>query len=125
MVTMSQLSKGQRVHIIAGAYQRNGYGTYLATYGKVMCSVKIDGDNRPERHLWRTSVRPILTEKCAENIRPENLKEEEETTTTGGGGGEDVVSISKLELETMVKELSALKITVAQLESKLNAFLKD
>ena len=119
---MVSISKGQRVHIIAGAYKRNGFGTYLGTYGKAMCKVKIDGDNRPERHIWRTSITPILEENCADNSPPEKPK-----TSSGAssGGEEEMISISKLELQTMAKEISGLKATVAQLESKLNALLID
>ena len=120
MVTMVSLAEGQRVHIIAGAYKKNEYGTYLGPYGKVMSKVKVDGDNRPERHLWRTSIQPILEEKHTGNIPPVRSQEEKKASATAT---DELISISKAELQTMVDEVSTLKATVAQLEAKLQAVL--
>ena len=44
-----------RVYIVAGKY-KGCYGTYVGRYGKVMCSVRINGDALPHRNLWMSLI---------------------------------------------------------------------
>jgi hypothetical protein len=56
---MMDFHEVQRVRIVAGKYKKNGYGTYMGTYGKIMCCVKVDNDTVQQRNLWKTSIQPL------------------------------------------------------------------
>jgi hypothetical protein len=53
---------GNRVYIHGGKY-KGRYGTYMGECGKVMCSIKIDGDKVQQRILWVTSITRIAEDK--------------------------------------------------------------
>ena len=47
---------GDQVDIIVGKYKGLS-AKYLGKYGKVMCSVSIDGDNKDFRQVWLTLIK--------------------------------------------------------------------
>ena len=48
-------ASGDQVLVVAGKYKGNT-ATYLSVYGKVMCSVHINGRINERRNIWLTSI---------------------------------------------------------------------
>ena len=53
---------GDRVAVVGGTY-KGRYGTYRGDYGRVMCQVEIDGDDRATRNIWKSSIRKMVKEE--------------------------------------------------------------
>jgi len=96
------VSKGDRVAIIRGKYQKHGFGTYLEDYGNVMCKVCIDGDNRTSRNIWKTSIKPVV------------VKEEEKTQQQ-----DETVTLTRNEYEAMIDQVASIADKLQQLQLKL------
>ena len=93
-----------RVYIHAGKY-KGRYGTYMGQYGKVMCSIRIDGDTALHRNLWLSSVTRI-------------------ERSTGGNETDDVmITISREEMLEIVNTIADLKNKMELLEKKLESLV--
>ena len=55
MKTRAVYASGDQVLVVAGKYKGNT-ATYLSVYGKVMCSVHINGNINGRRNIWLTSI---------------------------------------------------------------------
>lgn len=63
---MMAFKKGERVAVNKGVHKKNGFGIYLAHYGNAMCIVRVKGDSKPSRNVWKSSiakVEPVLQQQ--------------------------------------------------------------
>ena len=87
--------------IVAGSYKSNGFGIYLGPCGKTRCKIRVDGDTKPHRNLWRTSIAPMV---------------EENEVPTG-----DVV-VKRADYERLLSDVSTLTTAMKELEIKVKKF---
>jgi hypothetical protein len=118
---MANFKHGDRVRIVAGKYQRNGHGTYLGIYGKVMCNVKIDGDTVQQRHLWLTSIRHVPAEKSSVDTDASQAQNANQNNKTNKNNNDNK---QELQLMELLQEINALKATVDRLERKVQKIIK-
>ena len=90
---------GDRVAVVGGTY-KGRQGTYRGDYGRVMCQVEIDGDERKTRNIWKTSISKLV-------------KEEEDT------GAEEMITISAREHAELLSEIRDLSAMVDRLKVKV------
>jgi len=83
---------GNRVDIVGGTY-KGRRGTYRGDYGRVMCQVEVDGDNRASRNIWKTSTSKITKEE-------DQQQQEEEMIT--------ITAQKHTELLNEIRELAAM-----------------
>ena len=91
-----------RVYIVAGKY-KGRYGTYLGRYGKVMCSVRIDGDALPHRNLWMSSITRLKAQEDNEDDKE--------------------ITITKREMLEILQTISEMKQKIETLEKRLQSVL--
>ena len=99
-----------RVYIHAGKY-KGRYGTYMGKYGKVMCSIRIDGDTVLQRNLWLTSITRIEGSN-------DNGKAKKKTTSDN-----DDVTVSRGELLEILETIEDMKEKIELLETKLQVLV--
>jgi hypothetical protein len=122
---MGPFYKGQRVHIVAGSYKKNGAGTYIEECGKVSCRVKVDHDIASERTIREASIRAISPAKSSFWRHPT----EGDGTTPYEGSGQWSPTRTKLyrqkaeqaersakkkKKEEILRELKSLKATMLE-----------
>jgi hypothetical protein len=130
MRTMAGFTKGQRVRIVAGTYQKFGFGTFIGTYGKVMCSVMVDGDTRQQRNIWLSSIRPLsakestVEEEFTDERKsfPKHAKKNDKDN--GATTGYDKATMMVV-LEELLMEIDDLKRTTRHLEEKVKQIYLD
>jgi hypothetical protein len=141
---MTEHSYRNRVYIHGGKY-KGRYGTYMGECGKVMCSIKIDGDKVQQRNLWLTSITIIAEDKDdaegkddvssrSESImitKQEMLKilkldsnympQEEEHNTDN----EKMVQITMGDLKKILKTVSEMNHNINSIERQLQSLVNS
>jgi len=69
------------------------HGTYRGDYGRVMCQVEIDGDDRKTRNIWKSSITLM--------VKREQQQQQQEQMTT-------VSRQQHTELLNEIRDLSAM-----------------
>jgi hypothetical protein len=130
---MATYKHGDEVNITGGTYKGRS-AMFLGKYGKVMCSVKIEGDTRPHRNIWLTSISPISGRRHphqgSSKFKPEDYdfnygwhqETEDERAATKM---KEALNIQRQEMEELLKEVIAAKDTITKLEKKIQALLND
>jgi tetrahydromethanopterin S-methyltransferase subunit B len=127
-------SVGENVRIVAGNYKKYGSGVYLGTYGTVMCSVKVKGDNRASRNLWLTSIEPMPKEARKAQVNPtDDPKEQEKASKSGRWEFKDYVDyhernrvfvkLAKKEMKTLLTDVQEIMKKMEDLEKKIDEHL--
>jgi hypothetical protein len=131
---MVDYHKGQRVRIISGNYKKYGYGSYIGPYGKVMCSVKVEGDTRESRNIWRSSIKAINEEPPSTTGATTNDGDERDERTKAENAALLEEALTDLEnikaatrrLEAMVlTEIGVLKAATLDIEEKIKTVCFD
>ena len=104
-------SNGERVDIIHGKYKGLS-ATYLCKYGKVMCSISIDGDNKDFRHVWLTSIE-----------RKGEVEDEDEHTTDAKANDNKNSQENEDGKEEKKKEVMKIMESVYDIRQKLDIIL--
>jgi hypothetical protein len=125
------------VRIVAGVYKKHGYGTYLGKYGTVMCSIAVQGDSRPQRNLWLTSIKPMppLPKESDESKKPKKANEQTKQQSAAGQWTakdyeerftRDVafVKVATSEINALLSDLQEMQKKMKEMEDKLNAAIK-
>lgn len=99
--TMVMYSKGERVKIIAGTYKTNGMGTFQKIYGIKMATVSVDGDSRPKRNIWLSSIQKM-----------------DGTGSTATTNNADV-TIKRKDYEKLLADIASLQEALTNLELKV------
>jgi hypothetical protein len=122
---MASLSEGQRVRIVAGSYKKHGFGTYMGPYGKVMCCVKVDGDTVQQRHLWLTSIRPMMAPKSgsAPSDKAPKAPSADKYSTESTAESKEF-KVSKSDLQTMLDEVTKMRAAMEEFETTLKTLLQ-
>jgi len=60
---MAQFKRGDKVAVVRGKHAKFGFGIFPHDYGNVMCTVKVEGDNRESRNLWKSSIAAVATDE--------------------------------------------------------------
>ena len=97
MAKPKKYTKGDKVNIVGGSY-KGKTGVYQDIYGKVMCTVLIDGPIKYSRNIWLTSI-------CLQDDK-------------------DTIKISRREFESLQAQLQALTKAMEKLTQKFNAVNK-
>ena len=110
--TRSKYNNGERVDIISGKYKGLS-ATYLGKYGKVMCSIAIDGDNKDFRHIWLTSI----------ERRKEDEKEGVNTEDSKGTTDNNHSNANKGKQEERQKAIVKVMESVYEIQQQLDTIL--
>jgi hypothetical protein len=120
-----------RVYIHGGKY-KGRFGTYMGKYGKVMCSIKIDGDSVSQRNLWLTSITRIQRDGTAEQERWNDSTERHSTSTKRGNDktieitdNDRLLNITKGEMLEVLDTIADMKSKIDALELKLRRLVTD
>ena len=65
-------ASGEQVIGVAGKYKGNT-ATYLSDYGKVMCSVHINGHINQRRNIWLTSIQHNTSTRTVDDREKEKV----------------------------------------------------
>ena len=107
-----ELQHGDRVEIVGGIFKKKKYGTYLRPYGdkgKMVC-VRIDNDDRRERQIWASSIRPITKSTRKKAATPKAAPPPPR---------DDSISISRADYNSILEEIAGLIESVKALELKV------
>jgi len=141
---MAEYSRGDRVRIIRGSYAQHLYGTFVRYCGTHKACINVDGDERLERTLNRTSIRPVnkkdveLHHHGDRRVKPSRADKEETTTTTrkrfdsfyreSRDDKESYyvkVEFEEDDVESIRSQLSAMKIAINKMEVILKQYKKE
>lgn len=133
--TTPTYSIGDTVHVTGGTYSGRS-ATYLGKYGRVMCTVKIEGDTRSQRNIWLTSIKPAKTMHAGApgggNPHRDDAGLDDDVIrragrwnadTYGERQGEHMVKVPKRQLDELLEEVTSMKDKIGELEKKLKAML--
>jgi hypothetical protein len=133
--------KGDRVRIVAGKYKKQGYGTYLGTYGTVMCSIAVQGDSRPQRNLWLTSIKPMppppKESEMNANKKPKNQSKETKEQSAAAGqwtakeyeewhkGDVAFVKVATSEIRAILSDLEDMQKKMKEMTDRIERHLNQ
>ena len=104
--THSKYNNGDRVDIVQGKYKGLS-ARYLHKYGKVMCTVAIDG---VPRNIWLSSIKP-------REVSVETDKSEKRTGEASARKKEDVKKLQQ--------SIQDMKLQLDLMQSALNSLILD
>jgi hypothetical protein len=122
-----QYNNGERVFIKGGSY-KGRYAIYLGRYGRVMCSVKVEGDTATQRNIWLTSITSInnnandtATEDDEDIRRAGPWKSKSFVTEDIRRKSKSYVIVPNKAYNELVEEMGALKLNYSAVEKDLAA----
>ena len=111
--TTRSYNNGDRVDIVHGKY-KGKKAMYLHKYGKVMCSVSIDGVHR---NIWLSSIEPHEDDDQPKKKKKMSVEDHEKRTEASTRRKEEVKKLQK-SIEDMKQQLDLM-------QSTLNSLLLD
>jgi hypothetical protein len=120
----ANMTETYRVYIHGGKY-KGRFGTYMGKYGKVMCSIKIDGDTVQQRNLWMTSITRVQQQEDRTNqCNATRTDDNNDTIKTIKITDKDkLINITKGELLETLETLAEMNRTIIALEHKLRCLV--
>ena len=98
--------------VVRGKYAKFGFGTFVQDCGNVMCTVKVEGDSRATRNLWKSSL-AVVVPPTKDPTKDGNAGNDNDNR------GEDMLPMKRTDYDELLQEVNDLSDEVKKLKSKI------
>jgi hypothetical protein len=116
------MTETNRVYIHGGKY-KGRFGTYIGKYGKVMCTIKIDGDP-VQRNLWLTSITYQRDDGMKGQDKDTRRDDNDTIKTIKITDKDKLLNITRGELLETLETVAEMNQKIDALEHKLRCILR-